>query len=335
MRGTLTIYTLTLICPNPNHILSPITHAYAYNPTHMRGPHIPHVLTLTPSPNTPPLPRICVQLYAYTWKPQSCATPSRPHRACPRIDHFYACTHHPNPLRIPQHPIKSFHPIITLPIHLTLSLTLYKNNTTQPISLTSEPQLLQTPSLFPSQHTHPFLSLIRTHSLFYLHLLISLVLPHIATTTYPPRILSASSTLQPSIPSPHSHTSHIRPFLMHTPTPTFQQLTLTNLTSHHQHSSHPLLSLVLEDNHQFKFGVRDFVNLNQVLTIASSSSVSVFDNHRFKSAFNEELYNTIVKNKKVIAECCIDLDEDEYPESKSRFPLGARGDFQHQSKRLA
>ncbi|MED6212715.1 hypothetical protein PIB30_086253 [Stylosanthes scabra] len=32
--------------------------------------------------------------------------------------------------------------------------------------------------------------------------------------------------------------------------------------------------------------------------MASSSSVSVFDNHRFKFAFNEELYNTMVKNKK-------------------------------------
>ncbi|MED6199404.1 hypothetical protein PIB30_075643, partial [Stylosanthes scabra] len=48
--------------------------------------------------------------------------------------------------------------------------------------------------------------------------------------------------------------------------------------------------------------------------MASSSSVSVFDNYHFKTAFNEELYNTIVKNKKVIAECCFDLDDDEYPE---------------------
>ncbi|MED6139577.1 hypothetical protein PIB30_085209 [Stylosanthes scabra] len=32
--------------------------------------------------------------------------------------------------------------------------------------------------------------------------------------------------------------------------------------------------------------------------MASSSSVSVFDNYRFKTAFNEEFYNTIVKNKK-------------------------------------
>ncbi|MED6140571.1 hypothetical protein PIB30_094488 [Stylosanthes scabra] len=55
--------------------------------------------------------------------------------------------------------------------------------------------------------------------------------------------------------------------------------------------------------------------------MASSSSVSVFDNHRFKTAFNEELYNSIVKNKKVIAECCIDLDEDEYPEVKEQISL--------------
>ncbi|MED6190067.1 hypothetical protein PIB30_102125, partial [Stylosanthes scabra] len=55
--------------------------------------------------------------------------------------------------------------------------------------------------------------------------------------------------------------------------------------------------------------------------MASSSSVSIFDNYLFKSAFNEELYNSIVKNKKVIAECCIDLDEGEYPEVKEQIAL--------------
>ncbi|MED6115420.1 hypothetical protein PIB30_090368 [Stylosanthes scabra] len=55
--------------------------------------------------------------------------------------------------------------------------------------------------------------------------------------------------------------------------------------------------------------------------MASSSSVSIFDNHRFKSAFNEELYNSIVKSKKVIAECCIDLDEGDYPEIKEQISL--------------
>ncbi|MED6165209.1 hypothetical protein PIB30_097416 [Stylosanthes scabra] len=55
--------------------------------------------------------------------------------------------------------------------------------------------------------------------------------------------------------------------------------------------------------------------------MASSSSVSIFDNYRFKSAFNEELYNSIVKNKKVIVECCIDLDKDEYSEVKEQIAL--------------
>ncbi|MED6210758.1 hypothetical protein PIB30_067096 [Stylosanthes scabra] len=55
--------------------------------------------------------------------------------------------------------------------------------------------------------------------------------------------------------------------------------------------------------------------------MASSSSVSVFDNHHFKTAFNEELYNTIVKNKKVIAEVCFDLLDDEYPEIREQIAL--------------
>ncbi|MED6176361.1 hypothetical protein PIB30_087467 [Stylosanthes scabra] len=54
---------------------------------------------------------------------------------------------------------------------------------------------------------------------------------------------------------------------------------------------------------------------------SSSSSVSVFDNHHFKSAFNEELYNTIVKSKKVIAEVCFDLMDDEYPEIREQIAL--------------
>ncbi|MED6177206.1 hypothetical protein PIB30_095810 [Stylosanthes scabra] len=55
--------------------------------------------------------------------------------------------------------------------------------------------------------------------------------------------------------------------------------------------------------------------------MALSSSISVFDNHRFKTAFNEEFYNTIVKNKKVIIECCVDLDDDEYPEVREEIAL--------------
>ncbi|MED6122887.1 hypothetical protein PIB30_044114 [Stylosanthes scabra] len=55
--------------------------------------------------------------------------------------------------------------------------------------------------------------------------------------------------------------------------------------------------------------------------MASSSSVSVFDNYRFRSAFNEELYNTTVKNKKVIPEVCFNLDNDEYPDMREQITL--------------
>ncbi|MED6116249.1 hypothetical protein PIB30_098311 [Stylosanthes scabra] len=54
---------------------------------------------------------------------------------------------------------------------------------------------------------------------------------------------------------------------------------------------------------------------------SSSSSVSVFDNYRFRTAFNEELYNITVKNKKVIPEVCFNLDDDEYPEMREQIAL--------------
>ncbi|MED6177516.1 hypothetical protein PIB30_098847 [Stylosanthes scabra] len=55
--------------------------------------------------------------------------------------------------------------------------------------------------------------------------------------------------------------------------------------------------------------------------MASSSSVSVFENYHFKTAFNEELYNTIVKNKKVITEVYFDLLDDEYPKICEQIAL--------------
>ncbi|MED6141548.1 hypothetical protein PIB30_104620 [Stylosanthes scabra] len=55
--------------------------------------------------------------------------------------------------------------------------------------------------------------------------------------------------------------------------------------------------------------------------MASSSSVSVFDNYCFQTAFNEELYNTTVKNKKVISEVCFNLTDNEYPEIREQIAL--------------
>ncbi|MED6166090.1 hypothetical protein PIB30_105670 [Stylosanthes scabra] len=67
------------------------------------------------------------------------------------------------------------------------------------------------------------------------------------------------------------------------------------------------------------FSPENIRNLN--LSLMASSSVSVFDNYGFKTSFNEELYNTIVKNKKVIVECYFDLDDDEYPEVREQIAL--------------
>ncbi|MED6188292.1 hypothetical protein PIB30_084564 [Stylosanthes scabra] len=80
---------------------------------------------------------------------------------------------------------------------------------------------------------------------------------------------------------------------------------------------------VLEDKHHSKFGVSKLIFQPQfnLSSVASSSSVSVFDNYHFKIASNEEVYNTIVKNKKVIAEVCFDLLDDEYPEIREQIAL--------------
>ncbi|MED6165997.1 hypothetical protein PIB30_104902, partial [Stylosanthes scabra] len=68
--------------------------------------------------------------------------------------------------------------------------------------------------------------------------------------------------------------------------------------------------------------------------MVSSSSVSILDNYCFQSAFNEELYNTIMKNKKVISEVCFDLMDDEYPEIENRLLYMAGEDWQPPNLKL-
>ncbi|MED6154181.1 hypothetical protein PIB30_109666, partial [Stylosanthes scabra] len=81
--------------------------------------------------------------------------------------------------------------------------------------------------------------------------------------------------------------------------------------------------LKIRIKHHSKFGVSKLILQPQfnLSSMASSTFVSVFDNYRFKTAFNEELYNTIVKNKKVIAEVCFDLLDDEYPKIREQIVL--------------
>ncbi|MED6110158.1 hypothetical protein PIB30_040396 [Stylosanthes scabra] len=204
--------------PTSQHQPKPLSKPLS--PTHMRTSlrmcvELPNFISPS-QPKHPNHPRICVQLYAYAWNPRLHSTPSSPHRACPRIGQFYACTHRPHPLRIPQHPKESSHPITTLLIHYTLSLTLYETPPTTLISLTSAQRFTSNSFFLPiSVHTHSLLysnsfshlSLSATHNpQNTTHLTDSTFLPalspRIAATPHPniphPRIAA--------LPNPSSHT---------------------------------------------------------------------------------------------------------------------------------
>ncbi|MED6115771.1 hypothetical protein PIB30_093907 [Stylosanthes scabra] len=119
---------------------------------------------------------------------------------------------------------------------------------------------------------------------------------HLTSTTEHPRLLSA-----------HTHTPH-KP-------------------NHHPHISYRILLLTphaypaASSNHHPTHNT-SLLLFSHILAFFSHSADTPF-HHLLSSftAFNEELYNTIVKNKKVIAECCVDLDDDEYPEVREQIVL--------------
>ncbi|MED6165145.1 hypothetical protein PIB30_096771, partial [Stylosanthes scabra] len=47
---------------------------------------------------------------------------------------------------------------------------------------------------------------------------------------------------------------------------------------------------------------------------SSSAPVNVFDDHRFRKEFNQKLFESHVRRKKVIPEVGFNLDEGEYPQ---------------------
>ncbi|MED6113546.1 hypothetical protein PIB30_071807 [Stylosanthes scabra] len=53
----------------------------------------------------------------------------------------------------------------------------------------------------------------------------------------------------------------------------------------------------------------------------SSAPTSVFNNHRFRVEFNQTLFESIVRRKKVTPEVGFNLDEDEYPQIKEQIAL--------------
>ncbi|MED6117888.1 hypothetical protein PIB30_114219, partial [Stylosanthes scabra] len=66
-----------------------------------------------------------------------------------------------------------------------------------------------------------------------------------------------------------------------------------------------------------KEGSRDSTNS----MASSSSTVSVFDAHRFRTAHNEQLFDSYARRRKVIPEVGFNLEDDEYPEIIEQIAL--------------
>ncbi|MED6166528.1 hypothetical protein PIB30_110202, partial [Stylosanthes scabra] len=54
---------------------------------------------------------------------------------------------------------------------------------------------------------------------------------------------------------------------------------------------------------------------------SSSALVSVFGEHRFRKEFNQELFNSHARKRKVIPEVGFNLNEDEYPQIMEQVML--------------
>ncbi|MED6199350.1 hypothetical protein PIB30_075146 [Stylosanthes scabra] len=54
---------------------------------------------------------------------------------------------------------------------------------------------------------------------------------------------------------------------------------------------------------------------------SSSSTISVFDAHRFRTAHNEHLFDSYARRRKVIPEVGFNLDDHEYPEIMEQIAL--------------
>ncbi|MED6214266.1 hypothetical protein PIB30_101339, partial [Stylosanthes scabra] len=63
-------------------------------------------------------------------------------------------------------------------------------------------------------------------------------------------------------------------------------------------------------------------SLDSTISMASSSStISVFDAHRFHKAHNEQLFESYARRRKVIPEVGFNLNEDEYPQIMEQIAL--------------
>ncbi|MED6140559.1 hypothetical protein PIB30_094365, partial [Stylosanthes scabra] len=81
----------------------------------------------------------------------------------------------------------------------------------------------------------------------------------------------------------------------------------------------PCDSKLLENKQPFKFGVGSLYSTTNMAS--SSAPVNVFDDHRFRKEFNQQLCESHVGRKKVIPEVGLNLDEGEYPQIMEQILL--------------
>ncbi|MED6114985.1 hypothetical protein PIB30_085793, partial [Stylosanthes scabra] len=78
-------------------------------------------------------------------------------------------------------------------------------------------------------------------------------------------------------------------------------------------------STLLGDKQSLKFGVGSLDS--PTLMASSSAPVSVFDEHRFRKEFNQELFESYERRRKVISEVGFNLYADEYPQIMEQILL--------------
>ncbi|MED6122912.1 hypothetical protein PIB30_044346 [Stylosanthes scabra] len=71
-------------------------------------------------------------------------------------------------------------------------------------------------------------------------------------------------------------------------------------------------SKLLEDKQPLKFGVDSLYST--IIMASSSAPVSVFYEHRFRKEFNQQLFESHARRRKVILEVGFNFDEGEYPQ---------------------
>ncbi|MED6189640.1 hypothetical protein PIB30_098051 [Stylosanthes scabra] len=97
------------------------------------------------------------------------------------------------------------------------------------------------------------------------------------------------------------------------------------LSQHGMHMRRPCLdSKLLEDKQQLKFGIG---SLHSTINMDSSSApTSVLDDYRFREVFNQTLFESSVRRKKIIPEVAFNLNKDEVMRFKAETQ-GVETDF--------